>query len=199
MLALSLQACVSAPPSDTVTAAASTPDAATTPAGQVPADAPGEVPELNLKLTPAGKCDCGPTPASGDIIFDKGYRALLDGEYEDAMQHFQRYQRLENSPRADLEAGIAIAYLRMLPRSPFYDPGTARTDFRGMRDQNAKALKVNESTRLMRQALLNLLQLQGETDKLKSTNATLKEDLQKREEALKRLRDLTLNQKAAAP
>jgi predicted nuclease with TOPRIM domain len=44
---------------------------------------------------------------------------------------------------------------------------------------------------------LNLLELQDKIDTLKAENATLKDDLKKREEALKRLRDLTLGQKAA--
>ena len=130
-------------------------------------------------------------------FLEQGYRALLDGEYDEAMAHFERYQQLESSPRADLEAGIAIAYVRMLPRSSFYDPVLARNSFKVLREQNAKELKVHEYTRLMRQSLLNLLQLQDKIDTLKAENATLKDDLKKREEALKRLRDLTLGQKAA--
>jgi hypothetical protein len=50
----------------------------------------------------------------------------------------------------------------------------------------------------MRQSLLNLLELQDKIDELKGNNKTLKEDLKKREEALKRLRELTLSQKGAA-
>lgn len=165
---------------------------------QTPASAPEEVPQLTLHLEPTEACDCGAATTPDYTFYDKGYSALLDGEYEDAMEHFQRYQRLETSPRADLEAGIAIAYIRMLPRSSFYDPQAARTAFRELREKNAKKLVVHDSTRLMRQAVLNLLELQDKIDSLKAGNDRLKEDLAKREEALKRLRELTLSQKPAA-
>lgn len=191
ILALMLQACAVGP------APAPAVSAAPIPTG--PAAAAGDVPELQLNFPQQDKCDCSPARAKQDYTFlEKGYRALLDGEYDDAMESFQRYQRLESSPRADLEAGIAIAYVRMLPRSSFYDPVAARTAFRALREQNAKALRVHDYTRLMRQSLLNLLELQEDIDKLRADKAVLKEDLQKREEALKRLRDLTLKQKGAA-
>lgn len=195
-LALLLQACATAPAVPPV-AAAATP--AETAAPIEPAPGKTEVPELELNLPQAEKCNCTVPPGADYTFLEKGYRALLDGEYRDAMEHFQRYQRLESSPRADLEAGIAIAYVQMLPRSSFYDPVVARNSFRALREQNAKKLGVHDYTRLMRQSLLNLLELQKELDELKVDNKTLKEDLKKREEALKRLRDLTLSQKGAAP
>ena len=199
-LALMLQACATAPASPTQTAAASAAAATEQAAGPLePAVSKADVPELELNLPQQEQCNCAP-PASADYTFlEKGYRSLLDGEYRDAMEHFERYQRLESSPRADLEAGIAIAYVQMLPRSSFYDPVVARNSFRVLREQNAKKLKVHDYTRLMRQSLLNLLELQDKIDELKVNNTTLKEDLKKREEALKRLRDLTLSQKGAAP
>jgi TolA-binding protein len=196
VLALMLQACATASVESNEPRSA----LAETPAASEPAPSPGEgvVPELKLNMPQQANCPC-PTVQKPDYTFlEKGYAALLDGEYDDAMQHFERYQRLESSARADLEAGIAIAYVRMLPRSDFYDPAAARNAFREMREKNPKKLKVHEYTRLMRQSLLNLLELQGRIEELKAGNATLKEDLKKREEALKRLRDLTLNQKAAA-
>ncbi len=196
-LALLLSACTTVeppPPAPATTAAGVTSEATGAPREQA------EIPELQLNLPQQNdNCNCAPVPVEDYTFFDKGYRSLLDGEYRDAMQHFERYQRLESSPRADLEAGIAIAYLRMLPRSPFYDPVVARDTFRVLREKNAKDLKVNESTRLMRQALLNMLQLQKKIDQLKQNNKTLKVDLEKREEALKRLRELTLSQKGTSP
>jgi TolA-binding protein len=195
-LASLLQACAAVPAAPPVAAA---PIAAVTP-GEAPpaaAAASGDEPQLTLNMPQHPQCDCTQAPVIDYTFLEKGYRALLDGEYQDAMQHFQRYQRLESSPRADLEAGIAIAYVRMLPRSAFYDPVAARNEFKVLREQNAKKLKVHDYTRLMRQSLLNLLELQDDIDKLTVKNATLKEDLKKREEALKRLRDLTLNQKGA--
>jgi hypothetical protein len=189
LLTLLLQACSTVPSSAPQQPAAG--PATPPPAGE------GAVPELQLNLPQQSQCQC-PVPPPEDYTFlEKGYHALLDGEYDTAMEHFQRYQRLETTPRAQLEAGIAIAYVRMLPRSAFYDPAKARSAFQLLREQNAKELKVHNYTRLMRQALLNMLELQDEIDKLKSRNDGLKEDLKKREEALKRLRDLTLNQKAA--
>ena len=190
-LAMLLQGCSVVPP---VTGDKAADPAKVAPAAPAPDGTAGEVPEFNLNLSATDNCACGPAPDKDYTFFEKGYRSLLDGEYDDAMQHFQRYQRLEASPRADLEAGIAIAYIRMLPRSSFYDPQAARDSFRVLREQNAKRRQVHESTRLMRQALLNLLELQKKIDELKARNATLKDDVQKREEALKRLRDLTLNQ-----
>lgn len=158
-----------------------------------------KVPELNLNLPAATHCDCPAAAPQVDFTFlEKGYKALLDGEYETAMENFQRYQRLESSPRANLEAGLAIAYLRMLPRSPYYNPDLARSSFKLLREQDAKALKIHNYTRLMRQALLNMLKLQAEQQKLEKKNVTLQAELKKREEALKRLRELTLGQKAPA-
>ena len=42
---------------------------------------------------------------------------------------------------------------------------------------------MHDYTRLMRQSLLNLFELQEDIDKLRADKAVLKEDLQKREEA----------------
>jgi hypothetical protein len=199
-LTLSLQACTAIPVAPTDTGVKRTPGSAAA-AGEAPAAVAADLPELQLNLPDQSHCNCVPAAAASaedNTFLEKGYEALLDGEYEDAMQHFQRYRRLESSPRADLEAGIAIAYLRMLPRGPYYDPVVARDSFRALREQNAKKLQVHDYVRLMRLSLLNLLEQQQTTEKFRASNATLKEDLKKREEALKRLRDLTLSQKGAA-
>lgn len=155
------------------------------------------MPELTLNLPSQQQCACVPQEQADYTFLEKGFKELLDGEYIDAVQHFQRYQRLEASPRAQLEAGIAIAYVSMLPRSPFYDPEAARSSFKDLREKNAKELKVHEMTRMMRQSLLNFLVLEDHIEDLENSNTTLKEDLKKREEALKRLRELTLGQKGA--
>lgn len=188
-LTLLLQGCITTP--------AQTDSAATTAAGQAGESAAavdGSVPELELNLPEKSQCDCTAVPAADYTFLEKGYRALLDGEYDDAMEYFLRYQRLESSPRAQLEAGIAINYLQMQPRSNFYNPQVARSSFSVLRKQNAKDLEVHEYTRLMRQSLIIMLELQGKIDELKSSNAVLQEDLKKQAEALKRLRDLTLSQ-----
>lgn len=193
---LTLSACVNSgqaiPPS-------SPPQATGAPIAADAASVDQQVPELNLNLPAAQKCDCPVAEGQEDFTFlEKGYKALLDGEYETAMENFQRYQRLESSPRANLEAGLAIAYLRMLPRGPYYNPDLARSSFKLLREQDAKALMIHDYTRLMRQALLNMLKLEAAQQQLEEKNESLQADLKKREEALKRLRELTLGQKAPA-
>jgi len=86
----------------------------------------------------------------------------------------------------------------MLPRGPYYNPELARTSFKVLREQDAKQLKVHDYVRLMRQALLNMLKLQAEEQAQEQKNQALQAELKKREEALKRLRELTLGQKAPA-
>lgn len=186
-MALLLQACVNAPASPSAAAGSSAAAAAETEA----------VPELTLNLPQPDECNCTPEQQADYTFLDKGYRALLDGEYVDAVQHFQRYQRLETSPRADWEARIAIAYVSMLPRSPFYDPAAAQKSFRELREIKPKELQAQNYTRLMRQSVLNFMLLEQRIDDLDRSNAILKTDLEKREEALKRLRELALGQKGS--
>jgi hypothetical protein len=185
-LTLLLQACTTTP---AATSASPVPAAAVTEQTEA-----AEVPELELNLPQQAACDCTPVEAVDYTFLEKGYRLLLNGEYADAMEYFLRYQRLESSPRAQLEAGIAITYVQMLPRSSFYNPQVARSSFKVLRKQNAKELKVHDFTRLMRQSLINFVELHDEIDTLKASNTTLQQDLKKREEALKKLRDLTLSQ-----
>ena len=192
-LALLLQACAVTPDGSSDVAATSRVEA------EASAETtPREVPELNLNLPSPEQCDYVIEDTDDYTFLEKGYSELLNGEYIEAVQYFQRYQRTEASPRANLEAGIAIAYVSMLPRSPFYDPEAARYSFTALKEQNAKQLGVHKMTRLMRQSLINLLILQDHVDDLDNLNTTLKEDLKKREEALKRLRALTLGQKEGA-
>jgi hypothetical protein len=186
VLTLLLQACTTAP---APTSVAPVPAVETT--DQAPAP---KAPELELNLPQQPTCDCTPVEVADYTFLEKGYRYLLDGEYRDAMEYFLRYQRLESSPRAQLEAGIAITYVQMLPRSNFYNPVVARRSFSVLRKQNAKELKVHDFTRLMRQSLINFVEEHKEIDKLKANNTRLQQDLKKREEALKKLRDLTLSQ-----
>ena len=98
------------------------------------------MPELTLNLPQGNNCACTEQPSVDVTFLEQGYSALLDGEYEQAMENFQRYQRLESSPRVDLEAGLAIAYLRMLPRGPYYNPDLARSSFKALREQDAAVL-----------------------------------------------------------
>jgi len=182
-LALLLQACTSTPVNQSTAAATGAETAAE--------------PELTLNLPQPEDCSCTPDKPVDYTFLDKGFSALLDGEYVEAVQHFQRYQRLEASPRADWEARISIAYVSMLPRSPFYDPEAARKTFRELKEQKPKEFNAHDYTRLMRQSVLNFLILEQRIEDLERSNTILKTDLEKREEALKRLRELTLGQKGA--
>ncbi len=149
-------------------------------------------PELTLNLPSQSECACV-TPASRDYTFlERGYRSLSEGDAVAALQHFQRYKRLEVEPAAQWEADIAIAYLGMLPDSPFYDHDAAEATFRRLVAQLTAEMQVHPTALLMRDSLAAFALLNRHISDLESSNATLREDLQKREEAIKRLRELTL-------
>lgn len=173
-----------------------------TPVAETTSQASSEtVPELTLNLPEnVEDCACAGTIADGDYTFlEKGFSALVAGEHIEAVQYFQSYQRLEARPQADWEAGIAIAYDSMLPRSPFYDPAAARKAYEELDDQEVDEAAVHANILMMRDALETLVAMDREISKLESDNGILREDLAKREEALKRLRELTLGQKEGRP
>ena len=182
-LLLLLQGCASAPDSGTATAQ------------------PSEtVPELTLNL-PEDTQDCAcPVADDTDYTFlEKGFSALVAGEHIEAVQYFQRYKRLESSPKADWEADVAIAYDSMLPRSPFYDPEAARKAHEELKRREIGDVAVHENVLLMRDALETFVAMDLEISKLETDNAIVREDLAKREDAIRRLRELTLGQKEARP
>jgi len=152
-------------------------------------------PELTLNL-PDDNCDCGRAEPAPDYTFlDKGFSALVAGDHIEAVQYFQRYQRLESSVEADWEAGMAIAYDSMLPQSPFYDPRAARDAYDALSAVPIDPGRVHEKILLMRDALATLALIQAKVTDLTEDNRRLSEDLAKREQALRRLRELTLGQK----
>ena len=155
------------------------------------------VPELTLNI-PDQDCVCMPgEPAHDRTFLDRGISALVAGDHIDAVQHFQRFQRLEKSPLADWESGIAIAYVSTFKNSPFYDPAEARKSYQQLQRQFRSTWEVDERVLLMSMSLESFRVMYRHMDDLEDSNATLEEDLQKREEAIKRLRELTLGQKAA--
>ncbi len=81
---------------------------------------PEKVPRITLNLPSQNQVECEHVESADYTFLEKGYRALARGDHVEAVRYFQRYQRLEESPVADWEAGIAIAYDSMLPQSPFY-------------------------------------------------------------------------------
>jgi len=157
--------------------------------------APEAVPELTLNLPEqAQDCACVVTEEADYTFLDKGFNALVAGDHIEAVQYFQRYQRLESSPQANWEAGIAIAYDSMLPDSPFYDPAAARTAYGNLKDQQVGGVPIHTKALMMRDALETFVAMEQQISDLESDNALLRQDLEKREEALKRLRELTLGQ-----
>jgi hypothetical protein len=160
---------------------------------------PQEVPELTLNLPEQQDCTCVVTEQADYTFLEKGFSALVAGEHVEAVQHFQRYQRLESSPQAAWEADIAIAYDSMMPNSPFYDPAAARKSYTRLKSEQVEGAQAHEKVLLMRDSLDIFVAMELQLSTLRGDNVVLKEELGKREEALKRLRELALGQKAAKP
>ncbi len=166
------------------------------PVGQARPEPPEQEPELTLNL-PDRSCDCVAQPPARDRTFlDRGLEALVHGDHIEALQHFQRYRRLERDPLADWEARMAIAYLATLPDSPFYDPNEASRTVRELRAAFREDWEPDERVLMMQLSLESFRVMYRHVDDLEDANATLQEDLAKREEAIKRLRELTLGQRA---
>ena len=156
------------------------------------------VPELTLNLPEEG-CSCVATGEQSDYTFlEKGFDALEEGDYIEAVQSFQRYQRVEQSQEAQLEAKIAIAYVSTLSKSPFFDPVEARRAHRHLYDKLKPGMELHQKVLFMRDSLETFGVMQRHIVNLEASNATLTEDLRKREVALKRLRELALGQPASS-
>ncbi len=155
--------------------------------------------DIELNLPRAQTCDCTPETTLDYTFLEKGFSALSRGEYDDALEYFRRYRRLESSMAADWEADVAIAFTYSLSESTAYDPDEARKAFRDLRKADWQSMELHQQTLLMRQSLETFLQVERENRELKSANRALQKDLEKREEALKRLRELTLGQTGSAP
>ncbi len=179
----------------------------TTPEAVVPVEeAPAQETRAPVKLTlnlpekPADATACTPPPAVDRTFLEKGFNNLAAGDYREAVNYFRRYQRLESSSGADWEASIAVAYVKMIPQSPYYNWRTARESYlRLMRKPPAAGVQLHEQIVLMRDMLAILSGLHVNINDLQSENAALTEALEKREEALRRLRELMLGQKEAIP
>ncbi|RLQ23811.1 hypothetical protein DWB85_01265 [Seongchinamella sediminis] len=189
-LLLVLQACAQTPtepepPQDTVAAGESNS------AGQ-------EVPEIILNLPDGTSCACEEEVKVDYTFLEKGFVAMARGDHEEAMEYFSRYRRLESSPAADWEAAVAIAFIKSLGDSPYHDAEEARKSYRELVKEDWQSMQLHEQTLLMRQSLENFRDMDREIASLREANRTLQEDLKKREEAIQRLRELTLGQPAAA-
>ena len=152
--------------------------------------------ELTLNLPePESSPDCAcPAAAAEDRTFlERGVARLTAGEYIEAVQYFKRYRRLETTRLAQWEADLAVAYVSMLPRSPFYDVEAARASYTQLQSSEPAGEKFPGIV-LMQQALESFVLLDRHVDDLENRTSMLEEDLEKREQALKRLRELTLGQ-----
>jgi hypothetical protein len=174
------------------------PEAAEVAVNQAPAEsvpeAPTRAPELTLNLPTRDQCRCEPSPERDLTFLERGYHALSQGDAVAALQHFQRYKRLETVAAAQWEADVAIAYLAMLPDSPLYDHDAAAQSYQSLSGRLLPDMAVHATALLMRDSLAAFALLNRHIADLTATNATLTEDLQKREEAIRRLRELTLGQ-----
>jgi hypothetical protein len=185
-----LQACANVP-------------AEVTPVEEASAQAPAPAPRAPVKLTlnlpeqPAAAPECTP-PSNVDRTFlEKGFSNLAAGDYREAVNYFRRYQRLESSPGVDWEASIAVAYVKMIPQSPYYNWRASRESYLRLMRKPPVGVKLHEQIVLMRDMLAILSDLHVQINDLQSENATVTENLEKREEALRRLRELMLGQKDA--
>lgn len=179
-LALLLQACAGSPPVE---------DAAVEPE-QKPA------PELTLNLPSQADtaCACGDEPAADHNLLEKGFRALNAGDHREAVNYFRRYQRLETSPAVNWEAEIAVAYDKMFPNSPYFNSKAASESYHRLKRQQPEGVEIHETIIQMRDALAIFVALHQQVDDEQNRIDELRETLEKREEALKRLRELTLGQ-----
>jgi len=157
-----------------------------------------EVPEIILNLPDGSTCACEEEAKADYTFLEKGFVSMARGDHEEAMEYFRRYRRLESSAAAAWEAAIAIAFVKSLGDSPYHDAEEARKSYRELVKEDWRSMQLHEQTLLMRQSLENFRDMDRKIDSLKETNRSLRDDLKKREEAIQRLRELTLGQPAAA-
>ncbi len=168
-----------------------------TPEQEMQRDPDEPVPEITLTL-PQSRAECQCTGKKQDYTFlEKGFNTLEAGEYLESLQYFQRYQRIEKTATADAEARIAIAYLSILPDSPIFDREAAAESYARLRRETEPDLELHGKILIMRDSLETFFDMQRQIDQLKQGNRGLRKELQKREAAIKRLRDLTLGRESA--
>ncbi len=153
-----------------------------TPEPQTAAPEP-EVAEVELNLpepVDETSCDCDAVVEVQENYFDRGVRALAARDYEQAGIYFERHRDSEGS-EAQREADVGIAFVTLMSEASI---ATSESGSSG----------VDERAEVMILALAAVQTLEGRIEALDALNKAISEDLEKREEALKRLRDLTLGQ-----
>jgi len=154
---------------------------------------------LNLPDQALATGEYAPATGIDRTFLDKGFSALAAGDHREAVNYFRRHQRLESTPGADWEAGIAVAYDKMLPDSPYYNWRAAHESYLRLMREQPQGIQLHRQIKLMRDALAVFAELHVRINDLQKEKRTLSENLEKRDEALRRLRELTLGQKESAP
>lgn len=149
------------------------------------------VTELNLNLP--GDEQAGYKPDLSDQSFlDKGLDALEQGAYIESLRNFKRHLRSVKTQTSELNARLAINYLIFIPSSPVHDLKEAKKMYRQLRKQLTVDIVLNRRVQFIKESMEAFLLLEKHISALEEKNIQLKDELKKREEALKRLRDLTL-------
>lgn len=157
-------------------------------------------PEIQLNLPAERNCDCQPSAPEADYTFlEKGFLALAGGDIEEAAQYIERYLRLESSTAAQWESGIALAYIDSLASNPERNVPRSRKRFNELNKQEWRSMDLHAQSLLLRQALQNFLAEERRASTAQQEKRALQADLAKREQTIKRLRELTLGQKGASP
>lgn len=139
--------------------------------------------ELNLPEPETSQTDCACDELLSVVdenYFDRGVRALAARDYEQAKIYFERH-RGSGGSEVQREADVGIAFVTLMSETSLVSD-----------EQGASG--VDERAEVMILALAAVQTLEGRLEALNAINEALSKDLEKREEALKRLRDLTLGQ-----
>ena len=126
-------------------------------------------------------CECHSNSPSDDFML--GLKALSQGEYAAAGRHFEEHV-LSGGEQAPREAAAGQALADTLSGYP-------------IGEDSSTANEVTDRAMLIDLVLLLIAGLEQKVAALSAENAALAVDLEKREEALKRLRELTLGQPEA--
>lgn len=161
-----------------LTGCATAPAPETAPALTTPTPAELNIPEPEVDAS----CNCDdPAPAAVENHFDRGVRALAARDYARARVYFERHGDMDEE-QFQREAEVGIAFVSLLQASA--DDGRSENGASG----------VDERAEMMILAMAAIEMLESQLATLAEQNEVLVADLEKREEALKRLRDLTLGQ-----
>ena len=129
----------------------------------------------------ASVCQCPSDSPSDDFML--GLQALSQGDYAAAGQHFEEHV-LSGGKQAPREAAAAQALADTLSEYP-------------IGKDSSRADEITDRAMLIDLVLVLIAGLEQKVAELSAENAALTVDLEKREEALKRLRELTLGQPEA--